>query len=60
MGIFAVRYSGITDDDPAHGPEGDVVVTDHAQLPHAARRRRRPEPAPAAGAPGAPQPVGTV
>jgi FMN phosphatase YigB (HAD superfamily) len=33
MGILALRYSGITDDDPAHGPEGDVVVTDHAQLP---------------------------
>jgi len=33
MGILALRYTGITDDDPAHGPEGDVVVTDHAQVP---------------------------
>jgi FMN phosphatase YigB (HAD superfamily) len=33
MGILALRYTGITDDDPAHGPEGDVVVGDHAQLP---------------------------
>jgi hypothetical protein len=33
MGILALRYTGITDDDPAHGPEGDAVVTDHAQLP---------------------------
>jgi putative hydrolase of the HAD superfamily len=33
MGILALRYSGVTDDDPAHGPEGDVVVTDHALLP---------------------------
>jgi HAD superfamily hydrolase (TIGR01549 family) len=33
MGILALRYSGITDDDPAHGPEGDLVVTDHAELP---------------------------
>jgi putative hydrolase of the HAD superfamily len=33
MGILALRYSGVTDDDPAHGPEADVVVTDHAQLP---------------------------
>jgi FMN phosphatase YigB (HAD superfamily) len=33
IGILALRYSGVTDDDPAHGPEGDVVVTDHTQLP---------------------------
>ncbi len=33
MGILALRYSGITDDDPAHGPEADVVVTDHAEVP---------------------------
>jgi FMN phosphatase YigB (HAD superfamily) len=33
IGVLALRYRGITDDDPAHGPEGDVVVADHAELP---------------------------
>ena len=33
MGILAVRYAGVTDDDPEHGPEADHVVTDHAELP---------------------------
>ena len=33
MGILALRYRGITDDDPAHGPEGDAVVADHADVP---------------------------
>jgi putative hydrolase of the HAD superfamily len=33
MGILALRYCGVTDDEPAHGPEGDVVVADHAELP---------------------------
>lgn len=32
MGIRSVRYSGANDDDPVHGPEADVVVTDHADL----------------------------
>jgi FMN phosphatase YigB (HAD superfamily) len=33
MGILALRYAGVTDDDPDHGPEADHVVTDHAHLP---------------------------
>jgi FMN phosphatase YigB (HAD superfamily) len=33
MGIWALRYAGVVDDDPANGPEGDVVVSDHAELP---------------------------
>ncbi len=33
MGMLALRYAGVNDDDPAHGPEADVVVTDHAELP---------------------------
>ena len=33
MGILALRYVGVTDDDPSHGPEADVVVADHADLP---------------------------
>jgi putative hydrolase of the HAD superfamily len=33
MGVLALRYTGVTDDDPAHGPEGDHVVADHAELP---------------------------
>lgn len=33
MGMLALRYRGVTDDDPANGPEGDVVIDDHAQLP---------------------------
>jgi len=32
MGILALRYSGVNDDDPAHGPEADHVVADHAEL----------------------------
>lgn len=33
MGMLALRYRGVTDDDPANGPEGDVVIDDHADLP---------------------------
>ncbi|HEY6532333.1 MAG TPA: HAD family hydrolase [Acidimicrobiales bacterium] len=33
MGILALRYTGVVDDDPDHGPEGDVVVADHADPP---------------------------
>lgn len=33
MGMLALRYRGVTDDDPDHGPEGDVIIDDHAQLP---------------------------
>ena len=33
MGMLALRYRGVTDDDPSHGPEADHVVDDHAQLP---------------------------
>jgi putative hydrolase of the HAD superfamily len=33
MGILALRYSGVNDDDRSHGDEGDVVVEDHAHLP---------------------------
>jgi hypothetical protein len=33
MGILALRYSGVNDDDPAHGDEADFVVEDHALLP---------------------------
>jgi putative hydrolase of the HAD superfamily len=33
MGILALRYSGVNDDDPVHGDEGDFVVEDHAHLP---------------------------
>lgn len=33
MGILALRYRGMNDDDPANGPEADVVVADHADLP---------------------------
>lgn len=32
MGMLALRYRGVTDDDPEHGPEGDVVVDDHAEV----------------------------
>jgi putative hydrolase of the HAD superfamily len=33
LGITAVRYAGVWDDPPADGvPEGDLVVTDHADL----------------------------
>ena len=33
MGMRSLRYRGVTDDDPAHGPEADHVVDDHAQVP---------------------------
>lgn len=35
MGMLALRYRGVTDDDPANGPEGDVVISDHAEVPAA-------------------------
>ena len=35
MGMLALRYRGVTDDDPTHGPEGDLVIDDHADLPAA-------------------------
>lgn len=35
MGMLALRYAGVTDDDPANGPEGDAVIDDHARLPEA-------------------------
>ena len=35
MGMLALRYRGVTDDDPAHGPEADIVIDDHADLPAA-------------------------
>jgi len=35
MGMLALRYRGVTDDDPEHGPEGDVVIDDHAEVPSA-------------------------
>jgi putative hydrolase of the HAD superfamily len=35
MGMLALRYRGVTDDDPDHGPEGDVVIDDHAEVPAA-------------------------
>jgi hypothetical protein len=33
--MLALRYRGVTDDDPDHGPEGDVVIHDHAEVPAA-------------------------
>jgi HAD superfamily hydrolase (TIGR01549 family) len=33
MGMFAVRYSGVSDDQTADQPEGDAVIADHAALP---------------------------
>lgn len=33
MGVLALRYRGLHDDDPANGPEGDHVVDDHSHLP---------------------------
>jgi putative hydrolase of the HAD superfamily len=33
MGMTAIRYAGIFDDDSADQPEADHVVTDHADLP---------------------------
>jgi len=35
MGILALRYRGITDDDPANGPEANIVIDDYAELPAA-------------------------
>jgi putative hydrolase of the HAD superfamily len=35
MGMIAVRYTGISDDDTQREPEGDVVIADHRQLPAA-------------------------
>lgn len=35
MGMLSLRYRGVTDDDPDHGPEGDIVIDDHAELPAA-------------------------
>lgn len=35
MGMLALRYRGVTDDDPDHGPEGDVVIDDHIEVPAA-------------------------
>jgi putative hydrolase of the HAD superfamily len=33
-GWLAIRYAGLTD-DPSEGPEGDIVIHDHAELPGA-------------------------
>lgn len=33
MGMLAVRYNGISDDDTQPEPEGDHVIADHAELP---------------------------
>ena len=35
MGMLSLRYRGVTDDDPTHGPEADIVIDDHADLPAA-------------------------
>lgn len=35
MGMLALRYRGVTDDSPDHGPEGDVVIDDHIEVPAA-------------------------
>ena len=35
MGMLSLRYRGVTDDDPDHGPEGDIVIDDHGDLPEA-------------------------
>ena len=35
MGMVAVRYTGVSDDDTADTPEGDHVLGDHADLPAA-------------------------
>lgn len=35
MGMLSLRYRGVTDDDPAHGPEADIVIDDHADVPDA-------------------------
>lgn len=31
-GWLAIRYSGLVD-DPSDGPEADIVIRDHAELP---------------------------
>lgn len=33
MGMVAVRYTGISDDDSQTDPEGDIVIADHRDLP---------------------------
>jgi len=38
MGMVAVRYTGISDDDTQPEPEGDIVIASHAELPQALRR----------------------
>lgn len=35
MGMTAVRYTGVFDDDPQHGPEADIVLRHHVELPAA-------------------------
>lgn len=35
MGMTSVRYTGVFDDDPQNGPEADVVVKHHLELPRA-------------------------
>ena len=35
MGMTAVRYTGVFDDDPQNGPEGDIVIKHHVELPAA-------------------------
>lgn len=35
MGMLSLRYRGVTDDDPANGPEADIVIDDHADVPDA-------------------------
>ena len=32
MGMRSLRYRGVTDDDPANGPEADHIVDDHGDL----------------------------
>lgn len=35
LGITAVRYTGVVDDDTLPEPEADIVISDHADLPAA-------------------------
>ena len=35
MGMVAVRYTGVSDDATQTEPEGDIVITRHADLPAA-------------------------
>ena len=35
MGMIAVRYTGVSDDDSQREPEGDVVISSHLELPAA-------------------------